>query len=308
MAVKFEGKPVEEIIQSLRADEWIANYQYHIGKEISKGKAKNFLDKVFDKNGDEEYDDHFKQLSDWLQAMGVPLVTDFCELNEIANTPFVEVSDPTSTKRLLEIAIKGEDEAVEAYRAALAEKSVTECPELVWMLSEFIKDELVHKKDLMDVQSQIDGGAEDGDMDDNDDEEKRAGSSRFFSREELEARAGKLDDEDKEQDDDFSDDTSGSDDDDGGDDNEDNDEETPSDDDDESNDDEDEGQKAEESVRDDANPNKQFIPLENKIGEDTEKVKSHKQVEENDGKQVIVEKKSHKKMGVLEKIMLKGMK
>lgn len=298
MAVKFEGKSVDFIVQSIRADEWISNYQYHVGKTVSQGKAKDFLDKVFDENGDEEHDDHFKGLTAWLQANGYPVETSFVKMNEIANTPFVEVSDPTTTEDLVKIAIDGENEAIDVYRTALKEKAVADHPELAWMFSEFLKDEMNHLKELADVESQITGKTSDvkvdGDASDKDNEH---------------------DDDDVEQDadDDISDKSS----EDADDDEDDADAGTASDKDDDE-DDDDEDDEANESVgeepkRDEKRPNAQFIPLVNKVGESVVS-KTEKNADSDagqspraGGQQVINEKKTHKKMGVIEKIMLKGM-
>lgn len=278
MAVKFKGKTVEDIVQSLRADEWISNYQYFIGREISKGRSKNFLDKTFDEIGSEEFNDHFKNLSDWLQANGFSLVTSFNKMNEIANTPFVEVDDPASTEELLDIAIKGEEDAIEAYRAALQEESVKEYPELTWLFMEFLKDELVHKRDLLDVKSQFDGAAKKEEKPVEDDEKKDGD----------EDETEQTNDEGGAETQDAETDTGDNEDDEG-----------------EENGEEDE-EKANESAKGEVNPNKKFVPLENHL--ETGKVEKKKAENLNEsGEQVITEKKSHKKMGVIEKIMLKGM-
>lgn len=295
MAVKFEGKSVDSIVQSIRADEWISNYQYHVGKTVSQGKAKDFLDKVFDKNGDEEHDDHFKGLTAWLQANGYPVETSFVKMNEIANTPFVEVDDPTTTEDLIKIAINGENEAIEVYRAALKEKAVIDHPELAWMFSEFLKDEMNHVKELSDVESQItgktsdvkvgatvdDNGAEDQEYDEDGNEKKEV--------------ADKSDNFDDDEDDGDADEESAK-----ADDTEDAEEET------------DESEN-EEPKRDEKRPNAQFIPLVNKVGESVvsehdKKIDLASDAPQPDGdREVVNEKKSHKKMGVIEKIMLKGM-
>lgn len=294
MAVKFEGKSVDSIVQSIRADEWISNYQYHVGKTVSQGKAKDFLDKVFDENGDEEHDDHFKGLTAWLQANGYPVETSFVKMNEIANTPFVEVDDPTTTEKLIEIAINGENEAIEVYRAALKEKAVIEHPELAWMFSEFLKDEMNHVKELADVESQITGktsevkvGAvvDDNDIDDPEDDEDGN------EKKEVVDKSDNADDD------------------------EDNGETKESVKSDNAEKDEEETDESEdnEPKRDEKRPNAQFIPLVNKVGESV--VSEHdKRIDlapgeprPDGGEEVINEKKSHKKMGVIEKIMLKGM-
>jgi len=336
----FEGKSVEEIIQALRADEWISNYQYHIGKEVSQGKAKNFLDKVFDENGDEEYDDHFKKLSDWLQAYGFALETSFIRLQEIANTKFVDVEDSSTTQDLFYIAWEGEQEAVEAYRAALATDAVKEHPELVYMLQEFLMDEIKHIKELADVGSQIVGKKVDlkvGSVDFDDEEKDEDGSDDNGSPEDD---VDGSDDADGDADETAGDDGDSADNEGKDDASEDDDGKSGESDDDSKEDGSDDGDEEgeegdEDEKRDENRPNAKYIPLVNDIGgeksskknkkesdkdsdsdeneEDDEEESSKKkakkeQVNEGTETQMIVEKKTHKKMGVLEKIMVKGMK
>jgi len=316
MAIKFKGKPVEEIVQSLRADEWISHYQYHVGKEISQGKAKNFLDKVFDANGDEEYNDHFKGLSDWLQAMGFPLETSFVKMNEIANTPFVDVDDPTSTEELFDIAWQGEQEAVEAYRAAIKEDAVQDYPELVWMFMEYLKDELSHVKELADVGSQIKGGTVDLAAIKPGETASEEGDEKGDDEEEGEDETDKGEEGEDAEDDEKEDTKKSDEEDEDGESDKESDEEEE----DEGDDKEEVKEGEDEPERDDKRPNAQFIPLENHLGrksredsegedrEDDDKGKTKKGATQVNENEVILEKKSHKKMGVLEKIMMKGMK
>ncbi len=287
MAVKFQGKSAEEIVQSIRADEWVSNYQYHVGKTVSQGKAKDFLDKVFDENGDEEHDDHFKGLTAWLQANGHSVETSFVKMNEIANTPFVDVKDPTTTEELVKIAINGENEAIEVYRAALKEKAIADHPELAWMFSEFLKDEMNHVKELADVESQITGKTSDvkvggdfkSDDTEDDDSEGDAENKAIDAKDDVDDEGT----EDSKKSDEEEDD-----------------EEYEESEKNESADD--------EPKRDEKRPNAQFIPLVNRVGESVVANKKRSVDQDVDGVQkVITEKKTHKKMGVIEKIMMKGM-
>lgn len=152
----FKDKSLSEILRSLAADEWLATWQYNANRIAAKGKNLNFLDKVFETNGKDEYEDHFNKLVNWMQSKEIPVELDFVEMQKIANTPFVAIKDPTNTRDMVTLEIQAEKEAIDGYTEAMQNPEVTKYPDLVVVLGEILADERTHLKDLEDLKGAMD--------------------------------------------------------------------------------------------------------------------------------------------------------
>lgn len=153
--MQFKSTNVIDVLNSLIADEYFAWAQYYMGKIAAKGKTLNFLGKIFDENGEDELEDHFKRLVDYVQGVDGRVIVDVNKMKEITNCPFIEIEDGVSTSELAEIALKMEDCAIDAYRSALALDEVRSRPELVVLLSDILNDEIVHRREIMDLRGSI---------------------------------------------------------------------------------------------------------------------------------------------------------
>lgn len=153
--MQFKSTNLVDVLNSLIADEYFAWAQYYMGRIAAKGKTLNFLDKIFGVNGEDELEDHFKKLVDYVQGIDGRVVVDINKMKEITNCPFVEIEDGISTQELSDIALEMEDCAIEAYRSALALNEVKNNPELGVLLSEILNDEIVHRKDLIDLRGSL---------------------------------------------------------------------------------------------------------------------------------------------------------
>ena len=146
-----------ELINSLIADELLAAAQYKTAHIVACGKAFAFADKVFLKNGDEEYEDHVEELVDFAQSMKIPLHVNPSDAAQNCTTPYVDVSDCEDTESLVCILLDAEEKAIAAYEAAAKSAAACEYPSFGYLCSEIALDERGHKKELEDVLGQIRG-------------------------------------------------------------------------------------------------------------------------------------------------------
>jgi ferritin-like protein len=153
--MNFKDKSLSGILRSLAADEFLAWMQYYFAEIISHGKALNFANKIFEKNAEDELDDHYNKLVTWMQSKNIAVPTDFSEMQTICNTQYKNFTDPTSSDKLVANQITAENEAIDAYTQAMNEPAVLKYPDLVVMLGEICNDEREHLKELEDVRSQI---------------------------------------------------------------------------------------------------------------------------------------------------------
>jgi len=145
---------LSEVMNSLIADEWIASVKYKMLAFSCKGKAKDAVDKKLFEIADEEYNDHYTKLVTWSRNHGFKLITDPIELIRVANDKFPEFSDGLSTKEAVDIVIKAEVGAINAYTKYI--KAVNKLyPDLVAMFTELLSDEKKHKAEMTDLLSQV---------------------------------------------------------------------------------------------------------------------------------------------------------
>lgn len=171
---------LEDILNSLLGDEYNAWKQYTMMTMAAKGKSLARVEEVFKNAGNEEMYDHFENLYKWMQSIGMKPVNDPEELDKICGCPFVKVEREQDTVSLVEIAVKAENAAIDAYSKALEMDVVKAYPDLVYLLSEFLKDERGHLRELQDAQTQMNGfdgeddneGEEEVDDEDEDDTEE----------------------------------------------------------------------------------------------------------------------------------------
>lgn len=167
---------LEDLLNSLLGDEYNAWKQYTMMTMAAKGKSLARVEEVFKNAGNEEMYDHFENLYKWMQSAGMPPMNDPEELDAACKCPYVKIQREQDTESLVKIAVEAEQAAISAYEKALELKSVKAYPDLVYLLSEFLKDERGHLRELQDVQSQIEGfengeGGEDEGEEEVDDEE-----------------------------------------------------------------------------------------------------------------------------------------
>lgn len=154
--MKFKDNSLSGIIRSLVADEFLAWTSYYFYEIISQGKALNYTNKIFEENGKDELEDHYHKLVNWMQSNHIPVPTGLSEMQDICNTQYHALQDPSNTTDLVDQMITAEKEAIDAYVQAMKEPAVLEYPDLVIMLGEICNDEREHLKNLDDVKSNID--------------------------------------------------------------------------------------------------------------------------------------------------------
>ena len=148
---------LEDLLNSLLGDEYNAWKQYTMMVIAAKGKSLARVEEVFKNAGNEEMYDHFENLYKWMQSVEMLPMNDPEELDKACKCPYVKIAREQDTASLVKIAIEAEEAAILAYQTALDLDSVKTYPDLVYLLSEFLKDERGHLRELQDVQSQIEG-------------------------------------------------------------------------------------------------------------------------------------------------------
>ena len=118
-----------------------------------KGNKQHLLSEIADENGKDELDDHFKNLSEWMQSKGIRVVTNNDEMLDITGATVFTVEDGDSTEDIVDKLIQSEEEAIEAYENLIPDTDL----DLRVMLCGFLKDEREHLKVLMDVRDEMGG-------------------------------------------------------------------------------------------------------------------------------------------------------
>ena len=118
-----------------------------------KGNKQHLLSEIADENGKDELDDHFKNLSEWMQSKGIRVVTNHDEMLDITGATVFTVEDGDSTEDIVDKLIQSEEEAIEAYENLIPDTDL----DLRVMLCGFLKDEREHLKVLMDVRDEMGG-------------------------------------------------------------------------------------------------------------------------------------------------------
>ena len=150
-----ESYDIDEELQgklnSILADEFLAAETYRIAQYAMKGKKQHLLEELAKKNGEDELEDHFKNLCDWMQSKGLKVVTSHSDMEQITNCTSIELNDGDSTSEIVDKLIMSEEEAIDVYETIIPETKY----DLNTMLCGFLKDEREHLKELMDVKAEM---------------------------------------------------------------------------------------------------------------------------------------------------------
>ena len=153
----YEVSPeLADRLNSILSDEFLAAEFYRLAEVAMKGKKQHLLSEIAEKNGEDELDDHFKNLSEWMQSKGIRVVTNHDEMLDITGATVFTVEDGDSTKDIVDKLIQSEEEAIEAYEDLIPETDL----DLHTMLCGFLKDEREHLKALQDAKDEMGGGLE----------------------------------------------------------------------------------------------------------------------------------------------------
>lgn len=169
----YEVSPeLEKRLNSILSDEFLAAEAYRLAIVAMKGNKQHRLEEIAEKNGEDELEDHFKNLYEWMQSKGIKVVTDRDEMAQITNGSILKFKDGMSTKEIVDQLILSEEEAIDIYEDTIPHTEL----DLNVMLSGFLKDEREHLKELVDCRDEMGGKApiEDKviDLDDEPDEEE----------------------------------------------------------------------------------------------------------------------------------------
>lgn len=145
----------ESILNLFIANEFFAWQQYFLARVVAKGKSLKYAEGVFADNGNEELDDHFKELVEYAQSMGFDPEVNPKQMEKNTSSPYRELDLSQPTKELVIMLIDEEKQAIDEYEAAAKGKATKEHPSLCFMFSEFAKDERVHLKELEDLLGDI---------------------------------------------------------------------------------------------------------------------------------------------------------
>ena len=140
-------------LNSMLADEFLAAEFYRLAELAMKGKKQHLLSEIAEENGEDELEDHFKNLSEWMQSKGIRVVTSRDEMLDITGATVFTVEDGDSTEEIVDKLIQSEEEAIEAYESLIPETDL----DLKVMLCGFLKDEREHLKALMDCRDEMGG-------------------------------------------------------------------------------------------------------------------------------------------------------
>ena len=162
----YEVSPeIVDRLNSILADEFLAAEFYRLAELAMKGKKQHLLSEIAEENGEDELEDHFKHLSEWMQSKGLRVVTNHDEMLDITGATVFTVEDGDSTEEIVDKLIQSEEEAIEAYENLIPDTDL----DLRVMLCGFLKDEREHLKVLMDVRDEM-GVIDDADYEIDDDE------------------------------------------------------------------------------------------------------------------------------------------
>ena len=148
------SEELEKRLNSILADEFLASEAYRLAIVAMKGNKQHRLTEIAEKNGKDELEDHFKNLSDWMQSKGMKVVTDTDEMKEITNGSILKFTDGMSTTEIINQLILSEEEAIDVYEDTIPHTEL----DLNVMLCGFLKDEREHLKELTDCRDEMGGG------------------------------------------------------------------------------------------------------------------------------------------------------
>lgn len=151
----YEISPdLEKRLNSILADEFLASEAYRLAIVAMKGNKQHRLEEIAEKNGEDEFEDHFKNLSDWMQSKNIKVVTDRDEMAQITNGSILKFTDGMSTTEIVNQLILSEEEAIDIYEDTIPHTEL----DLNVMLCGFLKDEREHLKELVDCRDEMGGG------------------------------------------------------------------------------------------------------------------------------------------------------
>lgn len=163
----YEVSPeIEQRLNSILADEFLAAEAYRLAIVAMKGNKQHRLEEIAEKNGEDELEDHFKNLYEWMQSKGIKVVTDRDEMAQITNGTILKFKDGMSTAEIVNQLILSEEEAIDIYEDTIPYTEL----DLNVMLSGFLKDEREHLKELVDCRDEM-GMGEKSSIEDNEEVE-----------------------------------------------------------------------------------------------------------------------------------------
>ena len=142
-------------LNSILADEFLASEAYRLAIVAMKGNKQHRLEEIAEKNGEDELEDHFKNLYEWMQSKDIRVVTDRDEMAQITNGSILKFTDGMSTKEIVDQLILSEEEAIDIYEDTIPHTEL----DLNTMLCGFLKDEREHLKELVDCRDEMGGKA-----------------------------------------------------------------------------------------------------------------------------------------------------
>lgn len=145
-------------LNSVLADEFLASIFYRLSIVAMKGCKQHELEELAKENGEDELEDHYKNLYEWMQSKGIKVVTDVSEYENITNCTKLGVEDGESTASIIDKLILSENEAIDCYESLIPETEL----DLNTMLCGFLKDEREHLKKLEDIKNEMEDEVNDG--------------------------------------------------------------------------------------------------------------------------------------------------
>lgn len=151
---------LQKTLKKLISEEWIAYQLYLYSRLAVKRDELTAIDELFKEIGNDELNDHMKNLIEWCikYEINVP-----CNVKE-----FEKYADPRVVKQLntlkkhkgaryyIDEGIKSEQYALESYRNALELDEVSQYPELQSELWHIFYDEAEHQQMLYTAQYAVD--------------------------------------------------------------------------------------------------------------------------------------------------------
>lgn len=171
-------------LRSLLSDEFLASEAYRLAIVAMKGNKQHRLEEIAEKNGEDELEDHFKNLYEWMQSKGIRVVTDRDEMAQITNGTILKFKDGMSTREIIDQLILSEEEAIDIYEDTIPHTEL----DLNTMLCGFLKDEREHLKELMDCRDEMGGSAGEVELDAGEPEDELYDESVVVNERELDMR------------------------------------------------------------------------------------------------------------------------
>jgi bacterioferritin len=142
------GMNVSELVKLLNkafADEWLAYYQYWIGAKIAQGPMRGAVGGELEEHAGDELK-HAAMLTERIIQLGGTPILKPEEWYKMTNCGYEVPADP-HVRALLEQNIKGEQCAIDVYKALL-DTLKDKDPITYNMILEILEDEVEHEEDL----------------------------------------------------------------------------------------------------------------------------------------------------------------